>query len=685
MLIINKGVTVRESDTVQYVADMMSNSSQKYAVVISEKGNVKGVSSYQELVQYYGDDKQNMPVKDVMRHSFTVINNGEEMSSIYALSSEKIDFPIVVVGDDGKLKGIITEKELIEFLVADNNLIHRILDNLEDGVLAIDDKNIITYVNNSWKAIHNVENESLIGENIMEKMPESGILEQGNFEAHVEPLHINFSDVTVMPMYKHIVNDEDENVGSMAIVRDFNKVSEFNCEICRYGQINTVFSSIFDSISEMVCCVDLKCKVVYTNKKFDEVFKIRVGHRLKNSELMDLLREAFLNPCEQLDTKEISIEYDGSDRLMEVDVLLIKESERVAGGAIVILKDITEYKKMRKELKDNRKLLEFYKDRERNLPDEIVCKSKEYKLSISIALKVAETDAPVLIEGENGVGKEVVANLIHNNSSRKNKPFIPVNCGAIPETLWESEMFGYEEGSFTGAKKGGKIGIFEMADGGTVFLDEIGEMSLASQVKLLRFLQNMEIEKVGRKAVKKVDVRVIAATNKDLKMLTDEGEFRDDLYYRLNVVNIKIPPLRERISDIRPMAEKFLADFNKTYGKNISLTKGAISLLERNKLQGNVRQLRNVIEQAVIMCDDTIEPYDLALENKADYALGGNEIQRTLENNRFDIQANVSELEKRLISNAIEECNGNKSKAINLLNISRKTFYKKLKDFEIEV
>ena len=189
----------------------------------------------------------------------------------------------------------------------------------------------------------------------------------------------------------------------------------------------------------------------------------------------------------------------------------------------------------------------------------------------------------------------MIANLIHKNSSRQDKPFIPVNCGAIPETLWESEMFGYEEGSFTGAKKGGKAGIFEIADGGTVFLDEIGEMSMATQVKMLRFLQNMEIAKVGRKDLKKVDVRIIAATNKNIEEMVKEEKFRMDLYYRLNVICLQVPPLRERKEEIGLLAHKFVTKFNERYNRSTEISEDAVRALEREYWPGNIRQLSNVI------------------------------------------------------------------------------------------
>jgi Nif-specific regulatory protein len=252
------------------------------------------------------------------------------------------------------------------------------------------------------------------------------------------------------------------------------------------------------------------------------------------------------------------------------------------------------------ELKESQeKLLEDLRGRFKF--DEILGNSPQMVEVLKTVADVADTDATVLIEGESGTGKELLARAIHFNSSRSKKPFVPINCAAIPETLLESELFGYEKGAFTGAVQR-KLGKFEVANGGTIFLDEIGEMSPLLQVKILRFLQSHEFEPLGSNKLKKSDIRIIAATNKELLSLVKENKFREDLYYRINVINITLPPLRERRLDIAPLAESFALRFGKKNGKKIKgLDTEALNILAHYNFPGNIRELENIIERAAIL------------------------------------------------------------------------------------
>jgi len=244
--------------------------------------------------------------------------------------------------------------------------------------------------------------------------------------------------------------------------------------------------------------------------------------------------------------------------------------------------------------------------------DEILGNSPEMTTLLKTAAEVAQTDAAVLVEGESGTGKELLARAIHLNSPRAERGFVPINCAAIPENLLESELFGYEKGAFTGADKR-KIGKFEAADGGTIFLDEIGEMPALLQVKLLRFLQSHEFERLGSTITRRADVRIISATNRELLSLVNDGEFREDLYYRINVINLKVPPLRRRRTDIAPLAENFVQKFSRRQDKRINgVSPEALSCLSRYEFPGNIRELENIIERAVILTrGDWVTPAEL--------------------------------------------------------------------------
>ncbi len=276
--------------------------------------------------------------------------------------------------------------------------------------------------------------------------------------------------------------------------------------------------------------------------------------------------------------------------------------------------------------------------------------------------KVAKTDASVLILGESGTGKELVARAIHNRSSRNSAQFVAINCGAIPENLLESELFGHEKGSFTGAHAQ-REGRIEMADGGTLFLDEIGELSPALQVKLLRFLQEHEVERVGGRSAISVDARVIAATNADLKKTMADGSFREDLYYRLGVVELSLPPLREREGDVELLANAFLETHKAAQRKPLAFTAKAIKALNSYEWPGNIRELENRIQRAAIMTDNgRISPKDLEIAGDSEFKGRGLGQAR-------------QEIERRMIESALIRTKGNLTRAAAELEISRPSLY----------
>jgi two-component system, NtrC family, response regulator AtoC len=292
---------------------------------------------------------------------------------------------------------------------------------------------------------------------------------------------------------------------------------------------------------------------------------------------------------------------------------------------------------------------------------------------MNLAARIAKFPTTVLIEGETGVGKEIMANWIHHNSNRNNMPLIKINCGAIPEGLIESELFGYEKGAFTGAKQEGSPGIFEQANKGTIFLDEIGELTSPMQVKILRVIQDHEVRRVGGSWSKIIDVRIIAATNQKLENLVEEGEFRKDLYYRLKVAHFVIPPLRDRREDIEPLIKYFISTYNKEYELKKWFNSEAIGALLKYDYHGNVRELRNIVEIACITSiNDEVTPRDLPeylFKNKVFQT--GNSLSNTVE-----------EAEKKAILNALRQENSIR-KAAKLLEISNATMLRKMKKYGI--
>ncbi len=344
----------------------------------------------------------------------------------------------------------------------------------------------------------------------------------------------------------------------------------------------------------------------------------------------------------------------------------------------IIIKNAIERKNLEKELIKLRSLVD-----NKQLP--IIFSSKIMEDLYLKALSIARTNSTVLITGESGTGKELFARLIHNESDRRSSPFFPINCGAIPENLIESELFGYEKGAFTGAVTS-KIGFFELANGGTIFLDEIAELPLQLQVKLLRFLEDRVVLRLGGKTPIPVDIRVISATNRDIEESVKNGSFREDLYYRLNVVRLKIPPLKERKEDIVPLSMHFLKKCSQNNNKSIKgITKDAIAFLESYDYPGNVRELQNIIERACVF-----ESGDLLGVGSLPLDILKTNDQKKLETSsygdidftNFNLDNFIENVEKEIIEKAIEKAKGNKKEASELLGISLWALYRRLEKYK---
>ncbi len=312
---------------------------------------------------------------------------------------------------------------------------------------------------------------------------------------------------------------------------------------------------------------------------------------------------------------------------------------------------------------------------------EMEAKSKKMQAVFMLCEKVAQYDTTVLITGESGTGKELIARGIHFISTRKMAPWLPVNCGSIPENLLESELFGYRKGAFTGAEKN-KKGLFEEAAGGTIFLDEIGDLPLALQVKLLRVLQESEIRPIGDSKAKKIDVRIIAATAKDLQKEVEKGSFREDLFYRLNVMPIQLPALRDRTEDIPLLCQHFINNFNKKFKKNIvGISPAAMALLLNHNWRGNVRELENLIERALVLVEGDIllpDNFPADLSNGTKYMLTDDGYDG------FSLKTGQKIFEKKMIVKALKKTGGNRTQASRLLEISHPSLLSKIKYYHID-
>lgn len=439
---------------------------------------------------------------------------------------------------------------------------------------------------------------------------------------------------------------------------------------------------ILESLHDGISIIDHRGIVVYVNNSNTRITKKEKSYFL-GKHVQDVVPDSGMLGVLETGKKLVDITTHVFDATVISNIVPILDGERII-GVISIFRDITEIKQLNDKLEyANTTIKQLYgklQEVNENKSDLVVGKSQAMREVMKYALKASMVDSNLLIEGESGTGKEVLARFVHKNSPRKDKPFLAVNCASIPFNLLESELFGYEEGAFTGAKKGGHPGFFEMAAGGTLLLDEIGDMDIALQSKILRVIQNKEIIKIGGNKMLPVDVRIIAATHKDLRALVAAGKFREDLYYRLEVIKIFIPPLRERKEDIIYYIDNMLSKMGKKTGRDVRLGEDALKILNNYDYPGNIRELENIIERAVVMDEDgIISKKDLPLYVTEQDPKSSSQLNLQYQ----DHFPTMEEIEADAIRKAMEKYK-NKSKVAETLNISRAALYRKMEKYNIK-
>lgn len=410
---------------------------------------------------------------------------------------------------------------------------------------------------------------------------------------------------------------------------------------------NEILQKILDNSPNEFYVLDKDARIVYINKACERHYGIKLKDVVGklNDELISkeywkpLILPRLFKEKKSVIMKQVS--YVGKE-IITTAIPLLNDQQEIE--LIITTSQDASYKDL--YIPDEQEINEA--DQAAIYKNNIITNNKEMSNIVKICEKVAKVDATVLIQGESGTGKGVIAKYIHQKSSRNKAPFLSLNCATIPEELLESELFGYKDGAFTGATKGGKQGLLELADGGTVFLDEIGDISPKVQAKLLKVIQEFEFMPVGGKQPKKVNIRILSATNRNLYEMVQNKEFREDLYYRLHVVNLKIPPLRERKEDIIPLTYHFLSEFNRKHQMNTIISEEALNTFYNYSWPGNIRQLENMLESLVVTSDGIIKVQDLTdllIENKKESPV--NE-----EISDCSLLASLEEVEKNIVINS---------------------------------
>ncbi|KOA20445.1 transcriptional regulatory protein ZraR [Clostridium homopropionicum DSM 5847] len=445
---------------------------------------------------------------------------------------------------------------------------------------------------------------------------------------------------------------------------------------------------IFDKLPVPIDIVDENGIIIYLNEIFADFFQMPqneiIGKDILEVHPYSIFREVLKTKQAKIAAKH-KFKNKADEAIVHIIPLLDDDGEVLGGIGMVLFEDVDKmentmlkFKTLDKEIKLLKNEIAKMNRAKYNL-DSIVGISEEINECKDKIRKVVKVNSNILLVGESGVGKELFAHSIHNESDRRDMPFVVLNCSAIPENLIESELFGYEEGSFTGAKKGGNIGKFELANGGTIFLDEIGEMPIYLQAKLLRVLQEKEVHRIGGKKPIKLDVRVISATNRDLKQMIREGKFREDLYYRLNVISIEIPPLRKRIKDIPLLIKNFVDDFHRETGLYRKIGNEVMDVFIGYNWPGNIRELKNIIEKICVIADDV----NVSIKDIPKYIVNSS-LKKKWENQNTGLNNIMKSIEKEIILNTLKQCKGNKRKTAMVLEIPRSKLYRKLDEYNIE-
>ncbi|MEH7480047.1 sigma 54-interacting transcriptional regulator [Neobacillus drentensis] len=454
-------------------------------------------------------------------------------------------------------------------------------------------------------------------------------------------------------------------------------------------------------LAERIIVVDDNGIILYINEAYCQFLGTTIKDAI-NRPVQDVIENTRMHIVAKTGQKELAALHPINGSEMIANRFPIIEDGKIVGAVgTVMFRSPEEWRMYRTKIQGLVEELKYYKTKlEKELKskyqfNDLIGKSSTFLATKKLAERISGSNSSVLLIGDSGTGKELFAHAIHNSSMRASLPFVAINCASIPEHLLESELFGYDDGAFTGAKKGGKKGQFEIANNGSIFLDEIGDMPLSMQSKLLRVLQEKEIQRVGAQKSIAVDVRIIAATHRDLEKLVEEGKFRQDLYYRLNVIKIEIPPLRERKEDIPLISQSLLKKLEgKFYRKGIELSTVVEERLMEHSWPGNIRELENVLERSINILDGkTIEMVHLPLylrdmEPETNFVKGAN--TQNLETTPkpllpiLSLKETLAHAEKKAILNALEVTNGNKQEAAKLLEIGKTSFYEKCKLYSIK-
>ncbi|MCL6639396.1 MAG: sigma 54-interacting transcriptional regulator [Firmicutes bacterium] len=562
-----------------------------------------------------------------------------------------------------------------------------IVDAIRQGIVIVDRNGIVTTINKSAQALLGIDPAEALNRPILEVVPDSGLVDVLRTGQAQISRKVRLGNRTVIVNRTPVLLD-GAVAGAIAVFEDISGLESMARELANEKELKDELEAIFNSSYDEIFVIDGNGYVTKVNKISETYYGVDTKEIIGQN-VFDLEKKGYFKPSVArvvfAEKRRVTIAQktrSGKELIVTANPVF-DEAGRIV-RVVINSRDITELTNLRQKLTDTERLAETYRSqmmqlqREKIKSDEIVARSPQMVQLLDLVEKIALVDSTVLITGESGVGKGIIAARIHKLSKRSAGPFITINCGAIPANLLESELFGYEPGAFTGARKEGKKGLLQLGDGGTVFLDEVAEMPLNLQVKLLHVIQQRSMMRVGGNKQINVDVRFIAATNRDIKQMVKDGTFREDLYYRLNVIPLAIQPLRYRSDDIIPLIEHFLNIYNAKYGINKRFSPEARAILARYHWPGNVREVENIVERMLVTTESAV----ILPVHLPDYVINAGESphNRVYVLDLCPLSDAVEQLEKQLIQKAYDRY-GNTYLMAGALGINQSTVVRKMKKY----
>ncbi|MDN5345367.1 MAG: hypothetical protein PWQ18_1481 [Clostridia bacterium] len=686
-VMLNNPETLYYWQTLADAVDVYQRQQVNCAPVLGADGEVVGIITVFRLLEALQQGTTlATPIEEVMDRKLVCIHEDTGFDQVANLPIDRL----IVLNEKRQLSGVLTRIELIKkvhrALEQTEHQLAAVLEAVPNGIIAVDREGDICQINPAAARLLGLPVAAALGQPAASALAASG-LHRYLVAAREDRLHrVRVGDRT-LAVRRSSITREGQGQGEVLVLQDISELEAISSELSVVKSLNRQLQSVIAACYDGMVVIDGQDVVRGVNEACGRIMAspdapISTGRRLQPDageaegqlyQLCRLVRDS---------RKAATIMYQtpaGREAILTGSPVFNEEG--AVSQVVINIRDMTELRHLKEEAQRATAELQALRARHLAAP-EVVRQSPAMQRVVDQALRVAAVDSTVLITGESGVGKEVIARLIHQHSQRREGPFMEINCGAIPENLLESELFGYEKGAFTGASKEGKIGLLEVANNGTLFLDEIGDLPLGLQVKLLRFLQAQEIYRLGGRQPIKLNVRILAATNKDLARMVREKAFREDLYYRLNVVPIRIPPLRERREDILPLAQHFLTGFNGKYGTGKRLSFAVCRLLEGYAWPGNVRELQNLMERLVIMGeDDLIQPEQLPLEWAGESQEAGKAL---VLKELLPLQEAREQVERQLITMALDRYSSLR-RAARALGVSHSTLLRKAQAYGLMV